>query len=843
VAQTALYEPYAPRFFTASLTMGVALGSKTHVDAVSESADERGVDSVHAAVTSLDAGRVLTGVADIASIIGTQLGSYQSRLREARATAPASAAHMADVLVGAPPAAHIADASCERLIAAYECVLSFVRARRTAVRDALRLFEGDNAPDADFSLNTGGADLRGRPHCAVTRTRGPSESAAFVACGSAWVPPVDVGALRALRSLLDGALVRLLLALGHTDAVDAFVFSVRASAGLDVRDAARALAAAGAHHTRALLFASRGLVREAAAVWAALGDGSLVERVARSPLDGVRPLSGADDDSDEEDVNDGGSVSSAGVGGGAGRGRAGSAPWRPGTRLDRGDGLGDTSSARDAPVYAAAIEAARGCTSIAAAVASAAASAALPAQASGASDETALAVSLAFAAALRVAPPAACAAAAYDGVADTIAFLRGVGTVAAGADAGASGGAAGEQLLWDFSPWVLARAPDPALAIFSAPRGARAAPNDDAVLEFMTSPARGAGGPALARAWLEAVVFGKGSRAERHHTRLAKEYLSALAPLVRSGAAARAGALARPTARPVPGTEGGDLGTLRGRLVRLLQESACVDAVVLGPLVPAELKEEAALVSARAGRMADALRILAFDLADHERAVRLVQRRAAARAGAADERGADGDGDADATTILLRLYLAAHAESRAGAAAPPRALIDPHASVHLSRALELLRPASEGGAGGVAPAAAAAVARALPPQLPLTALLDFARAVLPASAAASRAAAVARALYNFSYIAAYDALATRQSRSVVVARTTMCTVCDKRIGDAVFSVGADRRARHLHCARETAAHEARAHAAARDAAAFLARRQAEALDLWELTAEALRVGR
>ena len=844
-AHTTLYEPYAPRYFTASLTMGVALGSKSHVDAVNESADESREGATAVAISS-DAGRVMTGLADISAIVSAQLGAYQTRMREPRAAYEAlGEAHVPDVLAGAPLNSQNSDPARERLIAAYECALSFVRARRSAVRDALRVFEGYEANDAESALNANAAaastSVRGRPFCSVTRMRGPPASETgvppgFIACGSSWVPPSDVGALRALRSLLDGALVRLLLALGHTDAADAFVFSARASAGLDVRDTARALAAAGAHHTRALLFVSRGLAREAAAVWQALGDGSLVERVVRAPVDGARPLGGgSDDDSDEEGTDNAGTMCSAGAVGGRAR--------RPGTRLDRGDGIGDVSSIRDLPVYKAAVKAARGCSSVAEAVAAAAATASLPSP-GGAADETALAVALAYSAAVRDAPPAAAEKAAYDGVADTIAFLRGVGCddVSAGsAYTGQSAAAAGtEQLLWDFSPWILTRAPLSALSIFSAPRGVRTAPNDDAVLEFLSSPARGAGGPALARAWLEAVVFGKGSRAERHHTRLAKEYLSALTPLV-GGAASRAGALMRPTARPVPGTEGGELGTLRGRLVRLLQETACADAVVLRPLVPADLKEEAALVAARAGRMTDALRILAFELADHDRAVRLVQRRGASRGHTEGGGGGSGaaDGDGDATTVLLRLYLAAHADAKAHTPTQPRALLDPHASVHLSRALELLRPV--GGVGGVAPAAAASVARALPTQLPLTALLDFAHAALPASAAASRAAAVSRALYNFSYIAEYDALAARQSRSVVIARTTVCVVCEKRIGDAVFSCGADRRARHLHCARDGSGNE-RGAMAAREAAVN-AQRQAEALDLWEVTPEAYRVGK
>jgi len=295
----------------------------------------------------------------------------------------------------------------------------------------------------------------------------------------------------------------------------------------------------------------------------------------------------------------------------------------------------------------------------------------------------------------------------YDGVEDSIALLR-----AWAEDRGT---------LFEFAEWLLLRAPARAMAIFTAPtRGDPGGdPPADAVLEFLrgqrfAEAARRNPAASVSRLFLEHLVHGQGRREERYHTGLALEYLDAVTHLRGGGGGAsqqqqQRDALAAAMAttsrdRPWPGTEGGMLGDLRAKLVRLLQDSGAVDALALqARLRGSTLYEERIILHARRGEHPQALALLVGTLADHGQAVRYCALLSGPRAGsggrggsaaAVDSRSAgvlstDGDGylsppraaaasnsgdasgSSDAAsstepfTVLLRLYLEADAGERA----------------------------------------------------------------------------------------------------------------------------------------------------------------------------------
>ena len=461
----------------------------------------------------------------------------------------------------------------------------------------------------------------------------------------------------------------------------------------------------------------------------------------------------------------------------------------------------------------------------------------------------------------------------YDGLGETIAYLR--------CETDDS------DLLFTFAEWALLRSPARALPIFTRP--ARPTPlHPDTIIAYLSGPkfadaarrhpgggvlvtsapaaaAAGGGSASTAgpgsplRLFLEHQVFSRGLGSEgpseaSYHTRLAREYASAIAalrsdPAVVASAMAGGGSSSSSSSkaniqqqldpveadrllggpardRPAPGTEGGALGALRARLVGLLQESPHLDASALlawPVLGSSSLWEERLLLHGRLGQHASALALLVFDLADHDAAVRYCSLAAHAAKGghtpsssssaAATVGGGGADAgsdiiDTDPFLLLLRLYLEADAAEKRrqqATAAAVSARIGgsssvstvPSRTVYLSRALDVLSSQAH----LIEPLA---LCRLLPPDLPLSALLPYWSSVLPASAHAVRSAAVAKGLWNHTYIASHARLIDAQAVPTILHRGSTCAVCDGRLlGDTVFALlpGSPPAPVHFHCLR------------------------------------------
>ena len=916
-----LYAPTPSRFFSVSLTQGIASGLKQPGEAASEAADARGAADPSGVVTvaarggagagataaasasSAEAagaggftegsGRVVqTGVADVSSIVRGQLAAFAARVRGASGGEHGEDFARSDLAVGAPQLSLLGAGQDGRVRAAYEGLLPFLRQRRCAIAAALRAAV-TSVPTAAF-ISSGGAsagaswdsaDEGGRvPAHTVLVVRDGGGRKVFAARGSAFsVSSMSQAELLVLAGVVDSALMKLFAALGMATHLDRFLFRPNQ---LDVADAVGFLASQARFRSLALFFAGRGMAREALSTWRDLGLGVSVERPVANPAGPAlstaaalrrraRRLSAASG-ADAEDGE---------VGGGGGQG--GSAGERRRRPLRR-DSLSDLEDALSHPAFLAAAavlpaDAARAPPAAAAAAAMAAAAcAAAPSQtcsglgieAAGAADVAPLAVALAGQA-LGV---------GADGVADSISFLR----------------ASGDQsLVFEFCAWLLLGAaprPQQAMAVFTTPSPLRARPLlDDAVLDFLSAPrfadvARRAPASGAARMFLEHLVFARGRAEERYHTRLAREYVASVlqlrgdaSPAAGAGAgsaiSARLALIGTVADRPAPGSEGGMLGAMRARLLSLLQNSDRYDARELLALVrDSNLFEERVVLCGRLGLHERALSLLVSELADADRAVLYcelqVQLRSAAAAAAAAPRGgtdaaalqgsAQGAAGAllppqpspDPFLCLLRLYLEAHLQhartplplpqpppppqplpgaARPASSVPAAPVSSAEApathSVFLTRALGVLSEHAHD-------CDALAAARLLPGALPLHRLLGYCARVLPASAHAAREAAAVKHLYNFRYLEVHDRLISSQERSTTVSRATVCHVCDKRIGDAVFAVLPDGRPVHFHCSREVAAFSG-GEAAAGGGGAARARRPAAAarMRLYELPAQ------
>ena len=803
------YRPYPSRYFSVPLTQAIASGLKQPGEAASEAADARGADTAIVATasnsrvrggappssadSSAGGGRsVASGVADVSSLVRGQFAAYSKRMRkgignEAAGTEAEDFAH-SDLAIGAPLAQPNPES---RLQAAYSGLLPFLRQRRAAVHDALSSAADRNALDGDedaAAVPAEGAAPRVPAHTVVS-VRGRGGRKVFASRGSSYS---TAGLARAdlyeLASILDSALLRLFAALGMVPLLDHLVFSKNR---LGVKDTVDFLKAQERYQSLALFYAGRQMARDALSVWRDLGLGKAADRLldpdeklcTASLLRKTRERRSSSDESDD------------------GRFSA--------THL-AGESVGDLDQFLDHPAFAAA--------SLARLARDTAASSRSTNTArygeQGDADSAPLAVALAGLA----------SGAAADGAADTVSFLR---------------SCSDQALVFEFSAWLLlGQSPRPqmAMAVFTQPLRSRQLP-DDAVLEFLSSakisdaasrsPQSGA-----ARMFLEHLVFCRGLDDERFHTRLAREYFSAIQQLRGNEAGSQhtsrrelaelpADIMGRLTLggtrsdRPVPGSEGGTLGAMRARFLTLLQESDRYDARdLLAAVRDSTLFEERVVLCGRMSMHNRALSLLVNELADADLAVRYCDIQSRGRNRAPSYGSAAAEAASDPLLGLLQLYLSAHQQhTLKGQQLPASVQLRPNASsresraaapatsVYLSRALDVL--SRHAGAMD-----ALAAASALPGDLPLHSLLVWVGVVQPASAARVREVAVERSLTNFRYLEVHSDLVERQSRSTVMTRSTECFVCGKRIGDNVFSVvpgASGGRPCHFHCSRDLGA--------------------------------------
>ena len=452
-----------------------------------------------------------------------------------------------------------------------------------------------------------------------TLVRSSRTGRTYYSAGSAYgatLTDLPLAELEALALAVDAALMRALVKGRRRRALAGFVAQSKEGAALDIVDARIYLADAGCYCSLAALYRSRGMAREALTVWRDLGTGAIAESWQRPEGDAqdgavgrdVRSASGASSGQEEDE---------------------GALRWTTYDSLSAGSD-NDWPHQRASALQHRRRGGAGFFYSDADAV-----------HASHGGGDAAAALPL--------------------GARESIAYL-----------AGAAATVVPPDLVFEFSIWLLLVAPREALAVFTSATRVPAIPHGDVITflseePFASAARRNPASGASLRLYLEHLVTtsapARGGSPSlpvtdtRVHTTLAREYLAVLLQLrgdastvardlvpaadprgvlpPSAGAAAGSGAFAVEAAlagsvreRPAPGDEGGMLGTVRGRLVRLLQESRFIDADTLlhgligfGP-AGSYLLEERVLLHARLGQHAEALALLVHRLADADLAIK-----------------------------------------------------------------------------------------------------------------------------------------------------------------------------------------------------------------------------
>jgi hypothetical protein len=676
------YSPYPSRYFSVSLTQGIASGFKQPSDAASESADavgtsittmmasaqngggERrggggGADSTEGSSFASISGRIIsTGVADITALVHGQYISYTTRMN--------SSSGGGEDVINADLRLHTSSSSSftttttstsantrlvhekERVYAAYSGLLSFLLSRRQVIRSALQTMRKD-AMQIDRSFQKGEESigvLRSLPGHTVQIVRGKGGVKKFSSITSAYTAnTLSLSELLTLASVVDGALLRLFAALDMPLEVDRLLLSK--DNRLDTDDCVIFLKSQGRYRSLALFFAGKGNNRDALSLWRGMGTGSIIEREEKS----------------NTSISNTGSVSLSTLIRTKSRNLLSSSTR---TRLssdeDTGeielssvidDALGDLNIIFSHPAYQEAYSVFPNdlskppSTNIATTAAAAVSIAPLISPSSnnnsnidttGGEIDTTSSDTTDSIAVLAVSFACIALGLQTDGVIDTIFRLRGCND---------------PDLVFEYSTWLLtAQYPKPRLAISifthrsrkylaSSSSSSSSLISEDAVLEFLSAPkfadiSRRSPNSSASRMYLEHLVYRCQRIDERYHTRLGREYISSVLKLRGSddavtnpvsnvsGASLTSLLALRGTAsaRPSPGMEGGLLGALRARLLFLLQNSDRYDARELLALIrDSTLFEERVILCGRNGLHRQALSLLVNDLADADRAV------------------------------------------------------------------------------------------------------------------------------------------------------------------------------------------------------------------------------
>jgi len=318
------------------------------------------------------------------------------------------------------------------------------------------------------------------------------------------------------------------------------------------------------------------------------------------------------------------------------------------------------------------------------------------------------------------------------------------------------------SLVSEYSCWALARAPEAALAIFTA----RPTPlPHDLVLRHLESvdaqvraASSGSGAPAgpnqagLVILYLEHVLSApSGDLAAQRplHDLLAQRYVEAILPLARADKQHQRVAAAPDTRRPEPGTEIGLLGRLRPRLLAHLRTSVYyLPEPLIAALAGSTLYDELAILYERAARYPELLALLVRDMHEPD----LARAFCAARPDPAQR-----------SALLLELL-------RVVAALPP-----PQCEEQVALLLRLHEAHMD----------PAAVVESLPPETPLAHIHIYLERAVRRQLHRQHEAAILNNLLKARHVQVTAELAELQQRFKAVDAHTPCDRCHKNLGDKV----------------------------------------------------------
>jgi Vam6/Vps39-like protein vacuolar protein sorting-associated protein 39 len=357
-----------------------------------------------------------------------------------------------------------------------------------------------------------------------------------------------------------------------------------------------------------------------------------------------------------------------------------------------------------------------------------------------------------------------------------------------------------DQLVWEFSDWVLRLQPSQGLKIFTSTSRTNLLPAEKVIHHLKDMKASSGQDYDYVEHFLDYLVFQQGVTDAKHHDMLAMCKLNRVLMLQPGGA----------TVRPVfsrvrPGEEPGLLGEARKSLLRFLTASAHYhEQELISRIGDIQLYEELIILYSRLGRHADALKVFIYKLKDHAGAAKYCV--AAGVPHLSMLTSMDDDSSAD----RAHGYASGHRNTSNDR---KDANIDvEHTRSDLfiqllgvyfqqkndyARAYDLLRLHSK----YIDPARAMQV---IPPDISIAEISQYLRTVIPRTIHRRRHLQIVKSLAKMDHLETNVSLVNCKRRVVDVNYNTICPECTKPIGDKVFSLHPSQSSRpvHYHCAKD-----------------------------------------
>mmetsp|Transcript_24844 Transcript_24844/g.86512 ORF Transcript_24844/g.86512 Transcript_24844/m.86512 type:complete len:998 (-) Transcript_24844:74-3067(-) len=339
-----------------------------------------------------------------------------------------------------------------------------------------------------------------------------------------------------------------------------------------------------------------------------------------------------------------------------------------------------------------------------------------------------------------------------DGVAETISYLSELSH---------------QELIMVYADWVLKKVPEQAMEIFTANKR-RDELDPDQVLEFL-------GGfrdisTTLVQLYLEFLINVQHSTSRDYATRLAQLYLKTVMTLRETLSSVEASATHDD--RPAPGSEPGNLGAVRGKLITLLEKSTHYDVdELLHVTRDSTLFEENVILHSKRGDHQAALEVLVYQLADNKAAEKYCVAHSPAESP-----------EADPFILLLQLYFnprdKALAQSLRDSAL---ALLRDHAKeINSVRVMEIL-----------------------PDDTPVVEVGRYLSTIVPHTAHRLREGQVVHNLRKLEHIRLAGRRAEMRQHNVVITPDTLCAHCGKRINNTWFALYPNDTVMHYKCAKDS----------------------------------------
>lgn len=319
------------------------------------------------------------------------------------------------------------------------------------------------------------------------------------------------------------------------------------------------------------------------------------------------------------------------------------------------------------------------------------------------------------------------------------------------------------KLIFDFSVWVLKAHPDDGLKIFTEDLPEVEGLPRDKVLAHIEQCAK-----QLTIRYLEHIIFIWNESKPEFHNKLINCYRERVQLLMRE----YVDSLPEGDEPVPPGSEPGELGELRGRLLFLLETSKHYQAQHLLTHFPETFYHERALLLGRVGRHEEALAIYIHILHDTKLAEEYCQRNF----------NEGRDGSKDVYVSLLRMYL--EPPEISGKAVKPNIAValnvlqEHRQKIAIAKALELLPSSTE-----------------------VREVYAFLLSVLEDKEKKRKNCQVLKSLLFAEHLQIQDQRMHYQARKIVLTDERACRVCHKKIGNSAFAYYPTGEILHYYCCK------------------------------------------